>query len=98
MLRLRAVSGIVLIGALMGACFGPELKTKLVCRAGVPAEVFFSMFNAHGGKHSSSQLMSTDAAGVCDKMSDAAIQMGLKVERVSRTALVVTGTDHAGGS
>ena len=38
--------------------------------------------------------MPTDAAGVCDKMSGAAIQMGLKVERVSRTALVITGTDH----
>src|SRR5215472_2064153 len=82
MLRWRGVAAVVLIGALAGGCFGPELKTKLVCKAGVSAEVPFSMFNAHGGKHSSSELMPTDAAGVCDKMREAAIQMGLKVEQI----------------
>jgi len=94
MLRLRGVAAVVLVGALTGGCFGPELKTKLVCKAGVTAEVPFSMFNAHGGKHSSSELMPTDAAGVCDKMREAAIQIGLKVEQVSRTTLAITGTDH----
>jgi hypothetical protein len=72
----------------------PGFKTKLVCQAGVSAKVYFSMFNAHGGKHSSSELAPTGAAGVCGKMREVAIQMGLEVESESPTVLVITGTDR----
>jgi hypothetical protein len=92
--RGRTTLVVMLVGALASACFGPEEKTKLICRQGTSLKLFFSMFNAHGGKHASMDLPATDAAGVCQKMSEAALEMGLKVERISPTEINVVGTDR----
>lgn len=79
--------------AMLAGC-GPEPRTKLTCVNGTSEKLFFSMFNAHGGKHVSLDLNPGDAAGVCDQMANAARQMGFQVERTAPTELIVTGTDH----
>src|SRR4051812_35884042 len=78
--------------ALLGGCSPPE-QTRLECVAGASDKLFFTMFNPFRRiTPASGNIEPTDAAGVCDIMSDAAKRLNLQVERVNPTTLLISGT------
>jgi hypothetical protein len=97
-LRLAALVIVLSLGSACGP--NPSLQTKLTCTSGeavaLPEPATFVMTDEHKTSRSTALKLSDpgNASAVCDQMSEAAVKIGFKVERLSPTTLMITGTDR----